>query len=1381
MSTTDTIDIKNLNIQKLTDSEGYPTWRARLSVALRAMSLWGIVDGTRFKDSVLSKPEELAKWTKDNDRAMFFIMASVSDEVLMNSDHSSAKQLWDSILSAYGVAKEEKVYHVYHRIINTKMSSADNASEHVAKFKTMFQQIEAMDEKISERFKIAVLLSSLPESYNVKRQILYEKEKQTFQDVCDSVIGHVPEGHSSASESADKALAAFSGGNAKFKKRTYTGPPCKHCQKPTHSIETCYEIHGYPTWFKGKKGSGGNDANPGASMAVEKEWIFSARISEEDLAYSEMGPEDLDDELANSASLVNGKDVWVADSGASRAMTRYPEIIDDIHALERPVRFWLAGKKVWIIGKEAGTVRLKTKFGMLVLLEVLYVPDCDQNLLAHKPLIRKGCSVHYTPSGVYVCSPNGETMAFAPERLNENQWTLSDVQAILPKRDHANVASQSQMTSLTHRRFGHPGRDRFNHAIETYKIKNVAAILETYPCTPCDLSKSHREPLSKEPRAEVKEILEILHSDTWGPARITTYTGMRWVLTIIDLKSRMSWIFLLKTKSSYEAFEKFEEFKAHIEKSTGKSICLMRTDNGTEYLGPFVNRLMLWGIKHQTTRDYTSAMNGLAERLNRTLLETTRAIMKDAGDVDLRLWGEAIKTANYLRNRLPSRVLGWKTPYEVFFGKPAKIDHLRVWGSTCVMHIPEETGRSKIGDDRGEYGIFVGYSDEKRGYRVLVGNPEDGKIVTSWHVRFFEKDGSDTVVSGFPAVPDSFDANSDDESARNDNDPEQQYNTTPPETPQQIPAPSPSPAPTISTQARPPTATPSPPPEQTSMNQPRKSGRNANSDPAVKAKHLAWKHQEYDEEHVSLTLECIDNEPKTLREALNGLDKDQWKESARAEWDALERNGTFEIVKKPEGLDEADIVKSGHVFKIKRDSQGKIERYKTRVVARGYMQVEGVNYQDIFAPVARLEAFRLMLALVAMMDLELDHMDVITAFLNGILKEVVYMHPPMDGEECVWKRLPDGFVLKMLKALYGLKQAGRTWYDTIHDAFVRDYGFTRMEADHCLYLVRRENGDFILVLLFVDDLALASNSRKMLDGFKKSLMEKFEMKDLGELRWFLGMRITRDRERRTLGIDQSQYIEKMVSNYQLPTRTAWTPIEKGYEFIGYDGESQITKKYQSLIGSLMYAMCGTRPDIAYGVSTLSRFNRNPSSEHYNAAIRILKYLEGTKNIGILYGSKESNAILGYSDAAYGDDKDSRQSTAGYAFLCWGGVIAWKSKLQKTVATSSTDSEYMALGQAVKEALWIKGLVSELGFKEGNATMTILSDSMGGIDLAKTTKHHDRTKHIDIRHHFLREHIENKNVELIHVKTEFMWADTLTKPLGRIKFMACRDSMGLSEV
>jgi hypothetical protein len=174
---------------------------------------------------------------------LFFIIASVFDEVLMNLNHSSAKQLWDSILSAYSVAKEDKVYHVYHKLITTKMSSADNASEHITKFKMMFQQVKAMDEKISERFKIAVLLSSLPDSYNAKRQILYEKERQTFQDVCVLVIGHVLKGHTSSSESADKAMVAFSGGNAQFKKRTYTGPPCKHCQKPTHSIDTCYEIH----------------------------------------------------------------------------------------------------------------------------------------------------------------------------------------------------------------------------------------------------------------------------------------------------------------------------------------------------------------------------------------------------------------------------------------------------------------------------------------------------------------------------------------------------------------------------------------------------------------------------------------------------------------------------------------------------------------------------------------------------------------------------------------------------------------------------------------------------------------------------------------------------------------------------------------------------------------------------------------------------------------------------------------------------------------------------------------------------------------------------------------------------------------------------------
>ena len=204
---------------------------------------------------------------------MFYIMSLISDEVLMNSNMSSAKQLWDSIASAYGVAKEEKVYHIYHRIITTKMASSDNASEHVAKFKTMFQQVESMNENLSEKFKIAVLLVSLPDSYNVKRQILYEKENQTFNDVCDSLIGHVPEGHGSTSDSSDKALAAFP------KKGKYKGPPCEHCGMSHHSINTWYEVHGYPKNYKGPRNRFKDDGK--ASSAVEKEWIFTATVVED--------------------------------------------------------------------------------------------------------------------------------------------------------------------------------------------------------------------------------------------------------------------------------------------------------------------------------------------------------------------------------------------------------------------------------------------------------------------------------------------------------------------------------------------------------------------------------------------------------------------------------------------------------------------------------------------------------------------------------------------------------------------------------------------------------------------------------------------------------------------------------------------------------------------------------------------------------------------------------------------------------------------------------------------------------------------------------------------------------------------------------------------
>jgi len=524
-TTSESLDIKNLNIQKLKDTEGYPTWKTRLMIALKAMSLWDIVDGTRKVDGLVG--EVLAKWTKDNDRAMFFIIAAISDEVLMNSEQTTAKSLWDSIKSAYGVAKEEKVYHVYHRIITTKMSSSDNASDHVAKYKTMFQQVEAMDEKLSEKFKIAVLLVSLPESYNVKRQILYEKENQKFQDVCDSVIGHVPEGHTSASESADKALAAFAGsskkgGGGKKGKGKYKGPPCEHCGKSTHSISTCYQVHGYPESYRGPRVNGnggkGGEGKSGASTAVEREWLLAATVLDDGKESDEM-------EFASSAGTRTSRDEWWTDSGATRNITAYLEILHDVRTLDRPVRIDLAAQNAVMLAYQVGTVRLRTNFGILVLHDVLYIKEAAQNLFGLKPLIRKGGSAYFTPSGAYIWAPNGDLMAFAPEKANENQWILADTEAILPDRIHAKVATQSHLMSVTHRRFGHPGRDRLEHAVQAYGIKNVGHV-KVGSCQGCDLSKSHRQPFPTTPTSDAKDVMEIIHSDIWGPHRVATFSGM---------------------------------------------------------------------------------------------------------------------------------------------------------------------------------------------------------------------------------------------------------------------------------------------------------------------------------------------------------------------------------------------------------------------------------------------------------------------------------------------------------------------------------------------------------------------------------------------------------------------------------------------------------------------------------------------------------------------------------------------------------------------------------------------------------------------------------------------------------------------------------------
>ena len=518
-------------------------------------------------------------------------------------------------------------------------------------------------------------------------------------------------------------------------------------------------------------------------------------------------------------------------------------------------------------------------------------------------------------------------------------------------------------------------------------------------------------------------------------------------------------------------------------------------------------------------------------------------------------------------------------------------------------------------------------------------------------------------------------------------------------------------------------------------------------------------------------------EPESYQEAIEGDQSLEWKRSMEEEMESLRKNSTWTLVPLPKGR---KAVTCKWVLKIKYDQHGEVDRYKSRLVARGFTQKEGIDYDETFAPVAKFTSIRALLALAAERDMDLQQMDVKTAFLNGELEEEVYMTQPEGFIEVGKEHL----VCKLQKSLYGLKQAPRAW-NTLIDGFLKEKGFVQSMADHCIY-TRLEGASTVIIALYVDDLIIASNSDEKMKWTKDFLNQRFEMKDLGPLSYCLGIQIRRDRTNRILWMSQEKYISDVLKRFNMSDcRPVATPLEPGVRLTKDMGpatqkEMEDMRKvpYRSAVGSLMYAMVGTRPDIATAVGVVSRHLENPGQAHWSAVKRIFRYLRGTTGVGICYGTSKNLGVLeGYSDADWAGDLDSRRSTTGYVFTLGGGAISWNSKRQATVALSTTEAEYMALSSATQEAIWLRSLLKDLDALQQQPTV-IYEDNQACIAVVKNPTCHSRMKHIEIRHHFTREKVEAHEVVLQYLETSKMAADILTKAIAKPKFEELRDLMGL---
>lgn len=528
----------------------------------------------------------------------------------------------------------------------------------------------------------------------------------------------------------------------------------------------------------------------------------------------------------------------------------------------------------------------------------------------------------------------------------------------------------------------------------------------------------------------------------------------------------------------------------------------------------------------------------------------------------------------------------------------------------------------------------------------------------------------------------------------------------------------------------------------------------------------------------------FDEEPKDWADAQlrPPAEAAEWKAAFEDESKSLKDMGVYKLVPRTEVPDTHKIRHCKPVLKNKLDENGNLSRRKVRFVFKGYEQQYGRDYTSTTSPTARMESWRILLHLAGALGWDAQQIDIKTAFLYGLLpdNEVQYMEQPKGFEEPG----KETWVWKLQRGLYGMKQAGRIWNRTMNEAMI-SWGFMRLSCESCIYY-RKSNTGIVIAAVHVDDFLSVGDSRAENEKFKMQMKTLWTISDLGDVKFCVGIAVSRDRDARTISLSQTALIDKIISQFgQHDAFPVNTPMDPGLKlrrpdrtkFSSQDIRQLEKLPYRSLVGCLIYLSVATRPDITYAVQQLSQFLDSFSFVHWNAAIRVVRYLKGTRNLKLTLGGRNAISLLGFTDSDWANCLDTRRSIGGYGFSLGSGLISWTAKKQKTVASSSCEAEYTAAFEAAKEAIWLRTLLSSIDFDQGRAS-TILCDNNAAINLSEDPSLHQRVKHVDIKYHFLRERVQSSDLRLSYINTHDNLADIFTKALDHTKFKRLRGLLGM---
>lgn len=1413
-------------------------------------------------------------WRAENNQVMSWLINSMNPEISENFLlYTTAKDIWDAVRETFSnTDNTSEIFHV-ESLIHDIRQGDKSVTIYFTTLQRYWQQVDLYEahewkcpedslyfKKFFEKKRIFKFLMGLDQSLDeVRGRILSTKPLPSLREVFSEVrreesrkqvmMGKLePSPHYDNSAFVASDSTALASRSSDFRPRRGR-PWCEHCKKPGHYKETCWKLHGKPADRKPSRTDRDSRAHSIISDTTQTQTTHFTK-DQMDILQKLFSKANMSSEVVSQPSFSQALHVshspttsWIVDSGASDHMTGDKSLFSTYTSCQVNQTVRIAnGSRSHVAG--IGTICISEK---LTLYSVLYVPDLDCNLISVSKLNRdhhcetkffaKYCVFQDLASGKMIGSADYCAGLYLLKVHHSIKKSISSFQCQSTQSSESISQSNSDSTiMLWHYRLGHPNFMYLKKLFPSLFINKNARL---YQCETCQFAKHTRTTYSPRPYKPTTPF-SLIHGDIWGPSRIPNVSGARWFLLLVDDHTRLSWLFLMKDKS--ETTQIFKNFHSMIQNQFKTSIQVLKTDNARDFFNFILGTyLQSNGIVHQSSCVDTPQQNGVVERKNRHILEVARALLFQT-HVPKQFWGEAVLTATFLINRMPSRVLNYHSPVQLLtklFPNTHLITQipLKMFGCTAFVHVHSHN-RNKL-DKRALRCILIGYSTNKKGYKCF--SPDTKKTYHTMDVTFFENKpffssstvGGETVVKDselnwdwdfliephlisnqsntFPSISSSIPSSTSNLHWPANSNPiipnipsQVDNNTSPkPSSPQSIVYPKhlnlPDDEIQVYTRRRPvqqpaqnqqsQDSTPKQVyPEitqgETQTNLELGGGVTTDSVPDINlpialrkgtrscTQHPIKNFVSYSKlsQRLRTCVSTLDNVqiPKTVFEA---FEIPEWKAAALDEYQALQKNGTWELTTLPPGK---RTVGCKWIFSVKQKPDGSIDRYKARLVAKGYSQTYGIDYQETFAPVAKLNTVNALLSVAANLDWPLYQHDVKNAFLNGDLSEEVYMDIPPGFKT----NLTEGKVCKLRKTIYGLRQSPRTWFEKFTKVLKRDK-YIQSQADDTLFIKHFDHGKVAMLIVYVDDIVLTGNHDEEIKRLKCLLSKEFEIKDLGHLRYFLGMEVARSKQ--GISVSQRKYALDLLNETGMSgCRPAETPMDPNTKLkLRTEEPAADLGRYQRLVGKLIY-LTHTRPDISFAVSIVSQFLSNPSEDHLEAVYRILRYIKRDPGKGLLFTKSLSRDLEVYTDADWAGSPIDRRSMSGYCSYLWGNLVTWRSKKQQVVARSSAEAELRALAQGVCEGIWLRRLMRELRVKY-SGSINMMCDSQSAIAIAKNPVHHDRTKHIEIDKHFINEKIEDKTITLSYVPSRFQTADILTKALFRPNFIQLISKLGLKSI